>query len=503
MKAFYLAMILLLAVVALGAQVNGNIQYFGDKAVLHVWGDHWERGVAQGYYLGEGVMDVFQQFYFTMVAFSNPVYYNYLGTYYQQHFVTDPDLLSEAQGVISGMQQAGVSLYHSGLQRDLGAADLLQANALLDLMQLVQPEGGSKLKLGCASLSSWGVSTLQDTLLAGSSVITRFLDWSLNDALLSNPVLVVHHPSEEDEQEWMSFTYPGLIGGLSGINSSRTGAFLNVGNDHSASVYQNLTPIFWDVRRGLESSDYNSDGLGTSLDVFDSIADGLHLTGTIIHSVSENAGDIVPVVVETNNSGTVARYYNMNGNLSGENLAATNHFRLLTYPTCCTRYANIQDSLNANSNMTAKRQWRVLSGAAGMDDNLAAIQYVPSTGAILWSSATFSLPAFQTPAITLNAQDLFDFPVFAQDELAPSASTSVSCYPNPLAGSAALNLKSSLPLRAYTLFNLRGQKVLSGVFSAPKNELQLDLPGLPNGLYLLRLQDGRGLSVLKKVVVSG
>lgn len=453
MKALYLAMILLLAVVALGAQVNGNIQYFGDKAVLHVWGDHWERGVAQGYYLGEGVMDVFQQFYFTMVAFSNPVYYNYLGTYYQQHFVTDPDLLSEAQGVISGMQQAGVSLYHSGLQRDLGAADLLQANALLDLMQLVQPEGGSKLKLGCASLSSWGVSTLQDTLLAGSSVITRFLDWSLNDALLSNPVLVVHHPSEEDEQEWMSFTYPGLIGGLSGINSSHTGAFLNVGNDHSASVYQNLTPIFWDVRRGLESSDYNSDGLGTSLDVFDSIADGLHLTGTIIHSVSENAGDIVPVVVETNNSGTVARYYNMNGNLPGE--------------------------------------------------NLAAIQYVPSTGAILWSSATFSLPAFQTPAITLNAQDLFDFPVSAQDELAPSASTSVSCYPNPLAGSAALNLKSSLPLRAYTLFNLRGQKVLSGEFSAPKNELQLDLPGLHNGLYLLRLQDGRGLSVLKKVVVSG
>ena len=42
MKLWQLLLIFALAL-PLAAQVNGNLQYIGDKAILQVWGDHYQR----------------------------------------------------------------------------------------------------------------------------------------------------------------------------------------------------------------------------------------------------------------------------------------------------------------------------------------------------------------------------------------------------------------------------------------------------------------------------
>ena len=55
--------------------------------------------------------------------------------------------------------------------------------------------------------------------------------------------------------------------------------------------------------------DYNGDGASNALDVAAAIQAGNNLTGTIIHTLSENSAGLIPVVIETNNSGTVTRYY--------------------------------------------------------------------------------------------------------------------------------------------------------------------------------------------------
>jgi len=510
MKHLYFLIILGLLAMPLCAQVNGDIQYIGDQAILQVWGNHYERGYAQGFLLGGSILDIFQ-YYCSLISY-NYGEYNYLWNYFQEHFDTDTRMQSEAQGMISGMQAAGIELYHAGLQRNLGVEDILLINAIVDMVDLMgvdKASSGKDLGLGCASLSSWGISTQQDSLLAGSSVITRFLDWSYySNALADNPLLVVHHPSESDEQKWMSFSYPGLIGPFSAINEAQTWASLNLGYNYTANNYQGLDPALFDLRRGIERLDYNSDGSSDAMDLVSSIGDGLHLFGEIIHTLSENSAGLISVVIETNNICTVTRYYDSftsspYGNLPGNNLAATNHFRLLTNPTGCTRYAHIQDSLNVDHNVSAERQWRVLSGAAGMSINLAAIQFIPSTGQILWAARTTNaLPAYLVPAITLSAPDLFNYSVANQDEYLPAVAHSVSLYPNPLPQHAYLNLKSSLPFSSLELYNLRGQKVFSDRTHVSKTEARLELPELPIGIYLLRVKGTHDRSATRKLLIS-
>ncbi len=502
MKHFWLLLILFVLAVPLAAQVNGNLQYIGDKAILHVWGDHYQRGYAQGFLLAQPTLDIFDEFFYTMFVYSDPVRYAYLWNYYQEHFDTDARLSQEAQGLVAGIAASGASLYHSGLQRDITHADVLLANTFLDLQQLRNDLGDADVDFGCASLSSWGISTQQDSLLAGSSVITRWLDWTLFNCLIDNPLLVVHHPSEPDEQKWLSITFPGWLGAASAISETGTWASLNVGSDHSVVNQSGLSPIFFDIRRSLESADYNGDGVSNALDVSAAIQAGNNLTGTIIHSLSESAGQTVSVVIENNNTGTALRYYDdPNSNLAGQNLAATNHFRLLTFPSCCTRYANITDSLNVSHHITAKRQWFMMSGAAGQDTNLSAIQYTPSTGNILWAGASYSLPAYQNAAILLSAPALFSFSTPVADETLPSVPFTFSCAPNPLRAATALKLSATQPLRHCALYNLRGQKVFEQNFSEIRSEAEIALPDLPAGLYLARVRSAAGSSAQRKLLV--
>ena len=501
MKKLYISLILLALACAMAAQANGNLQQIGEKAILHVWGDHNQRGFAQGYLLGPQIMDVFDQFYYVSVAWNSPVNYAFLMDYYQQHFESDPRLESEAAGLIAGLQEAGTSLHHAGLGRDLTAADVMLSNAFLDMMLVRSAFTDDDLELGCSSLASWGVSTQQDSLLAGNAVITRFLDWTQTNVLIDNPLLTVHHPSEPDEQDWISIGFPGLLGGLTAISEAGVWASLNVGNDHYATDLQGLDPVMADLRRGIERVDLDGSGATNALDVCAAISAGNHHSGTIIHTLSEIGGERINIAAETNNSGTALRHYDQNGSLPGNHLAATNHFRLLAYPTCCTRYNAIIDSLPANPDMTAKRQWNLLSGAAGMETNLAAVQYVPSTGAIIWSSATLSQPAYQRPALSFTISELFSYTVDASDELIPPARPSVSCYPNPATTGGEINLKGPAGLDRVELFNLRGQQVFSQTLAAGRSQHSLRLPQLRTGLYLLRISGPRG-SFARKLVIT-
>lgn len=503
-KLWIILTIMLLLSGVIFAQANGALTQMGGKSILQVWGNHYQRGHAQGYFLGEGVLEIFNDYYFTMVVFSSPTHYNYLWDYYQQHFNLHPRMYSEAQGLIAGMQDAGLNVYHDALQRDLNADDVMLVNSIVDMIQVRGAFAGEdELELGCASLSSWGVSTQQDSLLAGSSVITRFLDWSQNSALIANPVLVVHHPSESDEQPWMSFTFPGLLGALTAISESGVYASLNMGSEHYAANTNGVDPVLFSIRDGIEKADYNGDGAHNPMDVYHAIDDDLQHSGTIIHTLFENSGQTTSFVVETKNSATALRYYNQGGNLPGNNLAATNHFRVLSSGICCTRYANIQDSLYTNPHVNAKRQWNVLSGAAGLETNLSAIQYTPSTGIILWSTAIDALPAYSSPAITLNKDQLFSFTVSNSDDYVSQVPAGISIYPNPLKSGSSLSVNSDKSISSAALYNVRGQMLakmetrgVSGSFSLssmPEN--------LPTGIYLLRFDIAGQSPIHKKLMI--
>jgi len=474
----------------LPAVVNGQLTQIGDKYVLQVWGSHYERGYATGYLMADNIMNVFSYYFYTSISGSNPNTYNYYQQFHQNNFLTNERYTAEAEGMLAGMTASGASVYHSGLQRNLNVNDLLFANAVVDIAGYQQ---GKELELGCSSLSSWGMATVDDPFLQGGIVITRLLDWSRNNTLIANPLLVVHYPSEPDECKWISFAYPGMFGALSAISENGAAAFLNMGNIHTHPNTTNLTNVLFDIRSGLERTDYNNDGVYSTEDVFAAVADGNHVGGTITHNIQQWADSSRAAIIETNNSGTVRRLYNQNSNLNGDNLAATNHFRNLYEPVACSRYSRIIDSLNVGPIISAERQITVMKGAGGVANNLMMIQYQPNNGNILWSTASNTAPAYTQPPLVLNANDLFVFPTAVSDETVAPAVPKLSVYPNPLRVGQELKLGFPGKIASLQLYNLRGQMLLNVSSDSSYNLAVTEfLRNRPSGVYLLRVKSPAG-----------
>lgn len=481
----------------LAAQCNGSMSVQDDKAILHVWGTHYERGYAQGFLLADRLMQLFNNYFYPNISQNSPSVYQSMLSYYDLYYQCDPAFLSEAEGFVAGMVASGEDIYHAGLGRTLGVPDILLVNAIVDI-----PYAASNVDvgLGCASLSSFAESTLDDPQLQGSLVIMRLLDWTRNPSLIENAILIVHHPAEEGEVKWMSFGYPGLLGALSSINEYGHGAFLNMGNNHSISQISDLRQVLFSVRKGIERMDFNQDGTYDGEDMWAAISGDQHLSGTIIHSVWDNGADISAQVIETNNSGSVRRDYEQNGNLSGHNLAATNHFRSLYEPEPCFRYDNIQNALLTDSDMTIARQWDLICSAAGLPFlNMMAIQYVPVSKVVKWAVSNPTGPAYTAPVYEFDADDLFAFEVSNDEQVIPGAAFQVSAYPNPCPTGKGLTISASNTLSQVRIYNIKGQLIMNNQVSSAKNTLPL--PHLSAGIYLIKATDTKGKSITSKIVV--
>lgn len=503
MKQAIIITFLLLMALCSYAQVNGELILMGDHKVLHVWGNHYERGFAQGYILAEETWEIFYNYYYQWVVYSNPSVYNTLLAFMQARFETDARYISEATGILEGMEAAGINLYNPGLGRDITVDDVLLGNAIVDMRNVRNDLMGDELQLGCASLSSWGESTQADSTLNGNLVLTRLMDWDRNSYLLDNPILVVHHPSESNEQKWISFTYPGFIGALSGISESGSAAFLNVSNVNSYQYSTGLRHVLFSVRDGIEQIDYDGDGMHRGEDIYQSVFDHQHLSGTLVHAVWENDAERFAGIIENNWWGTELRTVEQNGSLPGMNLAVTNHFRLLNDPICCGRYEAIVDSLQVSSDVSAKRQRIILTGAAGWENNLMFIQYSPSLGTLQWSFANSTLPAYQNAGIGTNVSCLFDYLTNNSDPLTPTPTANISIYPNPYRAIGEITLKSDLAVSRLQVFNLRGQKIYS--FSNPTKskswQFSSEMQDLPNGMYLLQMESVDGQRKSGKLLI--
>ncbi len=503
----YLVVLLLCFVIGLNAQVNGILTQNNGKWILKTWGTHQERGYAQGYLLSQPIMQIINTYMYQTVAMSDSAVYNDLLNFYLSHFEVETKYQQEATGIINGLAASGTNIYLAGLQRNINSADILTANCLVDLyFYQSQITGSSNLELNCASISSWGSSTQADAFLQGNVVITRFMDWNQDGSLIANPLLMVSHPTEAGEQDWISFTYPGMIGALSAISASGKAAFLNTGNIHDTNNLNGLHPILLSIRNGIEAQDYNNDGADNITDIYQAIDDQLSLSGTLVHAVSENPVTMTGIIEANNNLGTVMRTSAQNDNLPpGTHLVATNHFRLLNPPVCCTRYGNIVDSLTTNPVISAKRQLSLLIGAAGLQNNMMSMQYEPSSGRLLWSTATLSQPAFQNEMSILNRTELFSLPNSNQDETSALQPIGLNVYPNPAQLNSTVKISSKTRIVAsLEVYNLKGQKI--AIIHSEKGEFKLITHTAGNeefsaGIYLLMTKGINGQRMVSKLLL--
>ena len=479
--------IIILCISSLFAQANGEMWDVDGKMVLRVWGTHHERGYAQGYYLAEAFMDVFENYMFNYACYGNPAFYNQARMLFENGFVIEEDYMTEAEAMIEGAIDSGHDLYFEPLDRDLDANDILMANALIDLSGLTRiPED----IFACSSISSWGTSTENDETLQGGLVITRMMDWATNASLFRNPLVLVSIPSEEDEQNWVSITFPGLFGGLSAINENGLTTFLDMGNNHSNNDNGGFYPILLTLRNGIEKVDYDEDGEQTPQDIVQAVEDRNRAIGTIVHVTLDSEN--LPVVIENNNAaGVSVRDVDDNTVVPGDNLVATNHFRTLYSPVSCSRYNHIVDSLEVSTEIDDYRSWDLLSGAAGVSTNIHAIRFNSVNRKITFASAQANHPAYGEDQTFFILDDLFDTNA-VDDETASFVPCEPKAYPNPFNPRTEIRFylaeQSDVTIE---IFNTRGQRVLHrdmGRLNQGLQRSEWNADGLSSGVYLCRVR---------------
>ncbi len=361
--------------------VNGTLRDGGDHQVLHVWGTHYEMGYAHGYLLAERVKALAEGYILPMFGLSAAEYEDVQWLMLTILEIPAP-IQEEAQGVIDGVEAAGVPLYVEALDRDLTPDDLLLANAAADLFGV---------EFGCSSVSAWGAATAGDPELEGELAMARDLDWDYGGGaadIRDFGLVIAYHPTGEGEQRWVSVAMPGYIFCLSCFSEAGVGAFQNQGNHgtHLFDIDQDPIPrpINLSMRLAIESADRDGDGRQTIDDVVHEVSSVGRIGTYEIHLISPaERSDPPAAILEANNGGWALRLPDDDPLPAPDCVATTNHHRELYPPVGCDRYDTIVQMVDdAGGAMTLDRLWDIEKAASWSNWGSGTVQtmrVVPAT----------------------------------------------------------------------------------------------------------------------------
>ncbi|MEA3448695.1 MAG: T9SS type A sorting domain-containing protein [Bacteroidota bacterium] len=390
--------------------VNGVILSETDNlTVVQVWGNHYERGYAQGYLLAGDMYDLLTNY--LIPEFGSYMSYAKEVVAAGQHIAIDDKYITEAEGVIAGAADAGMDT------TGIDYRDILVANSFLDLQGF---SGFKHLDFGtaCSALMSWGDATI-NTPLSGESVISRHLDWTVNSSITDNQVMVAHIPSEPDEQNWVMIGFAGQIGALSGVNTNGLAAFQNMMSDFSgqqAQINQGYQPVWFTLRDALEIADYNSDGQHNTNDLRAAIesnaqgyADGYLiscLTSAVLGVDSLTA--LVSAITPTDPK-IVNRTNAYDDNIPGDNLyVANSQIKRNDAHNYCYRYNAVAGAMGTGENISAEQNWSIMRDNSGVSGNIQFMQFVPEHRYINISAYRDGAAAYTHDSTRYYLDDLFD-----------------------------------------------------------------------------------------------
>lgn len=387
-------------------QINGEIVYQEDNiTVIKVWGTHQERGYAYGYLGGERILHLFKK-YITPALGSNLD--KARATVNNKQFIKiDQKYIEEAKAIIHGMRAAKVELH------GFNYIDLLVANSFLDMRGLVK---NGNISNGCSSLMSWGDAT-NGTSLKGKSVITRHVDWSVVPALLENNLILVHIPSEKDEQPWLLIGYFGQMNVLSGCNKGGLTVFQHTMYDKIAKIKKvQYEPIWFSLRKALEQNDYDRNGSNDVNDLKavlvanrDGYADAFIISA--MAASHANQDNLIALVAEIAPDKPYFTFRNNSypDNIVGDNLYAANYpIKRNNQHRYGSRYKSVQNALDKGINIDAEKSWNLLTTYSRIKvNNLQTIQVVPEEGILKLSVWQNNREAFKNKPQVFDMNELF------------------------------------------------------------------------------------------------
>ncbi|PKP23149.1 MAG: hypothetical protein CVU05_00680 [Bacteroidetes bacterium HGW-Bacteroidetes-21] len=417
--------------------VNGEVLQNSNPYVIKVWGNHYERGYATGYLLAQPIYDIYTGYILPLFGSNLALAKTMLqeGSTLQ----IEANMISEAQGVIDGMTAAGITA------TGFDYLDLLLGNTFLDVQNIntfLNMPGSSP---GCSSLISWGDAT-SGTSIDGKSMITRNLDWSTNAPIINNQAIVIHLPSESDEQPWLMIGFAGQIGVLSGVNQSGLGLFQHSMSDSysTGSLGLHYQPIWFCLRNALEKADYNGDGFCNTLDMRSSVLSSIngYADGFIISAIAKNTfgNDSLTAMIAELAPAQPTMIFRDNtfpDSIPGDNLYAANYeIKRLNHMHFCSRYDAVKNALNSTSGNGIDKadSWEIMadSSSAGFN-NVQMMQYIPEDDALWVSFHSGDSPASENTPVFYNLAELFMPTNVSSSSIIPSS----FFYPNP--GNATLH----------------------------------------------------------------
>ena len=441
--------------------INGVIQSdSGNLTVVKVWGTHYERGFAYGYLMGEQISDMVD-------GYIKPVFGAYLDDARQiiidgEDLQIDSVYVTEAMAVVAGMDFAGTNY------GNIDYIDGLVFNAFLDILKLLGFKADS---LGCSSLMSWGDATV-GTNLNGKSVISRHLDWTPNQTLINNQVVIVHIPAETDEQPFAIVGFAGQMSVLSGFNQN-VAVYQHMMSDFTGFTNHGLhyEPVWLTLRKSIEKADFNNDGVNNTQDVRDAIeinsngfADGYIVTA-LAPSIAD-ADSLVALVAELAPQSPLLTFRSNSypDDIPGDNLYAANfEIKRNNHNHYCNRYYAVMNALGDGLEIGEDENWQIMrDNSNGQTGNLQFMQFIPELSIFKISVHHDGLPAYLNDPLVFDINELLSFST-GKNNL-PEIS-GIRLYPNPVNDVLYLKVKKKYIGAAYSVISSQGSIVAEGNIS--------------------------------------
>lgn len=487
------SLLIITIITSFGFSQNGEvISEENGVTVLKVWGTHAERGFAQGYFLADEIVDIWSNYF-------NGIYYEY--NYDEakaiisntDNFTIPTEYIIEAQNVLLGMTAAGW---------DMSAADewdLILMSTFLDIDGILASSKSINgiNGLGCSTYISWNNAT-SGTSLDGKSVATRHTDFGAGNGLIGNDVIVIHIPSETDEQPWVNVGYAGMIAPLSAMNQGGLGVFSQSLNQTADLGYgvagQNYEPYWFTIRKGIEKRDYNNDGYNNVLDIKDAVLSytngyAIPFIFTSVAKSTSNDSSLIAMIGEISPNApiTTFRTTNFDDAIPGDNIYSANQqIARNNHLDFCARYNSMIDNVGTGTGYDAQSHWDFTKEYSNSNtilvgvDNIQLMQYIPEEQILTYAGYTPpSTQAYLSPTLTIDLDTIF--PVYTSSQTNKINNNELSLYPNP--SNDFLNIKTDNILKV-NLINMNGNIIKSYKFNNSNFE-KINITYLNKGMYII------------------
>lgn len=342
-------------------QVSGRLTQIDGVPVLTLWGTQHERGFAHGYLMAESIIRLFDG--------------------YLRETIRDPEALSNfdksARQQLKAMNIAPRYLeelrgMYDGVQRRFGNAARVPAlNRPLELDDLVAVACIPELaRIGCSSFAAWGPLTTD-----GGTISGRNLDWHRLDALQKGQMIIAYAAEPEGKRlGWLSITWPGYIGCLTGMNSEGVTVAMHDVFTGPPTAPLGFTPRGFALRDAVESAHAASAGK----DVLAILRGRIAAVGNNVPISFPYRGDGKESAIVFEYDGDLTKSYGVtvrraakDKNAEGTKtcyIPCTNHYRKRRLPESCDRFEKIDRRMieisDSGQVMSVADGWDILRNVA-------------------------------------------------------------------------------------------------------------------------------------------